>query len=320
MSHKKILANDGIDPAGKKILENAGFEVYTEKVKQDDLAQYIVAHHIGVLTVRSATQIRKDLIDACAGLKIIGRGGVGMDNIDVEYARNKGKYVLNTPAASSHSVAELVMGHLYSMVRGLAQSNREMPAGAGSSFENLKKKFSAAGIELRGKTLGIIGFGRIGQSLASIALGSGMQVMAYDPYVQEAMVEIHISGHQEPVRVKIGTGALEDLYRKSDFISAHVPGGKLIGAAEIGLMKDGVMLVNASRGGVIDENDLLDALNTGKVSMAALDVFMNEPQPSPALLLHPNVSVSPHIGASTKEAQERVGTELANLIIHHWER
>jgi len=318
MSQQKILANDGIDPAGKKMLEQNGFEVITEKVKQEELAAYIQAHHIGVLTVRSATQVRKELIDACPGLKIIGRGGVGMDNIDVEYARQAGKHVLNTPAASSHSVAQLVMAHLYSMVRSLAQSNREMPAGAGSSCDALKKKYSASGIELKGKTLGIIGFGRIGQSLASIALGCGMRVMAYDPFVQEAMIEIPIYGHDEPVRVKIGTGAIEDLYKKSDFISVHVPGGKLIGAAEFGLMKEGVMLVNASRGGVIDEDDLLDALHTGKVGMAALDVFMNEPQPSPVLLKHPNVSLSPHIGASTKEAQERVGTELAQLIIHHW--
>jgi D-3-phosphoglycerate dehydrogenase len=319
MSQKKILANDGIDPAGKKLLEQAGFEVHTDKVKQEELAGYVQTHHIGVLTVRSATQVRKELIDACSGLKIIARGGVGMDNIDVEYARSKGKHVLNTPAASSHSVAELVMAHLYSMVRSLAQSNREMAAGAGTSFEGLKKRYSASGIEVRGKTLGIIGFGRIGQSLASVALGNGMRVMAYDPFVQEALIDIPVHGHEGQVKVKLGTGALEDIFRQSDFISVHVPGGKLIGTAEIGLMKEGVMLVNASRGGVIDEQDLLDALNSGKVGMAALDVFMNEPQPSPALLKHPNVSLSPHIGASTKEAQERVGTELAQLIIHHWE-
>jgi D-3-phosphoglycerate dehydrogenase len=319
MSQKKILANDGIDPAGKKLLIEAGFEVFTDKVSQDELAHYIQAHHIGVLTVRSATQVRKELIDACHGLKIIGRGGVGMDNIDVDYARSKGKHVLNTPAASSHSVAELVMAHLFSMVRCLAQSNREMPAGAGSSFDGLKKKYSAAGIELRGKTLGIIGFGRIGQSLASVALGCGMKVMAYDPFVQEALIEVPVWGLEDKVRVRIGTGALEDLYRNSDFISVHVPGGKLMGAAEFGIMKDGVMLVNASRGGVIDERDLLDALNSGKVAMAGLDVFESEPLPSPVLLQHPNISMSPHTGASTKEAQERVGIELAQLIIHHWE-
>lgn len=320
MSHKKILANDGIDPAGKQMLLEAGFEVHTEKVKQEDLAAFIQSRNIGVLTVRSATQVRKELIDACPHLKIIGRGGVGMDNIDVDYARSKGKHVLNTPAASSNSVAELVMAHLYGMVRSLPQSNREMPADAGSSFDVLKKKYSSNGMELRGKTLGIIGFGRIGQSLAGIALGSGMHVMAYDPFVQQAQIEINIYGLEDAVKVKMGTGALEDLYRNSDFISVHVPGGKLIGTAEIGLMKDGVMLVNASRGGVIDENDLIEALNSGKISMAALDVFMNEPNPSPALIRHPNVSLSPHIGASTKEAQERVGTELAQLIIHHWER
>lgn len=310
---KKILANDGIDAVGKELLEKAGFTVITEKVAQENLAKELNDKGYVALTVRSATKVRKDVIDACPGLKVIGRGGVGMDNIDVDYAREKGINVINTPAASSNSVAELVFAHLFNAVRFLYDSNRMMPVTGEEKFDELKKKY-AKGVELRGKTIGIVGFGRIGQYAAKMALGLGMKVLAFDPFVTEAIIEIEIEG-ASPVKVKINPVTLEKVLQNSDFISFHVPGGKLIGKNEIASMKNGVILINASRGGVINEDDLIEALNSGKISHACLDVFENEPKPSAAILKNPKISLTPHIGAATNEAQERIGVELAEKII-----
>ncbi len=311
---KKILANDGIDAQGKALLEKAGFTVVTEKVAQEALIDALNSQKYIGLTVRSATKVRKDVIDACKDLKLIGRGGVGMDNIDVDYARNKGLEVVNTPAASSHSVAELVFAHLYNSVRFLYDSNRQMPVNGASQFDALKKKY-AKGVELKGKTIGIVGFGRIGQAVAKIALGSGMNVVAFDPFIQEALITLDIQGLDPKPTVRIATVPLETLLKTSDFITLHVPGGKVITKKEIELMKKGVILVNAARGGVIDEKDLVEGLNSGKIAHAGLDVFENEPTPDNALLSHPKISLTPHIGAATEEAQERIGIELAELII-----
>jgi D-3-phosphoglycerate dehydrogenase len=312
----KLLANDGIDYTGKKMLEDAGFDVMTTKVEQSELANYINQHNISVLTVRSATKVRKDIIDACPGLKLIGRGGVGMDNIDVEYAQEKGIKVVNTPAASSQSVAELVIAHMFNMARFLHQSNREMPIKGNTEFNALKKNYSE-GIELNGKSIGIIGFGRIGQAVAKYALSLGMHVYAYDPYISFAIVKINFFDGSFK-EFQINTSPINDFIGKCDFITLHVPGGEIISEKEISLMKDGVMLINAARGGVINETALLNALNSGKVAHAALDVFTNEPTPDTALLSHPKISLTPHIGASTKEAQLRIGIELAELIINHF--
>lgn len=311
---KKILANDGIDAQGKALLEKAGFTVITEKVAQESLVDALNTHKYIGLTVRSATKVRKDVIDGCKDLKLIGRGGVGMDNIDVDYARNKGIAVVNTPAASSHSVAELVFAHLYNSVRFLYDSNRQMPVNGATQFEILKKKY-AKGSELKGKTIGIVGFGRIGQAVAKIALGSGMNVMAYDPFIQEAMIILDIPGLDPKPSIRIATIPMENLLKSSDFITLHVPGGKVITQKEIAQMKNGVILVNAARGGVIDEKDLIEGLNSGKIAHAGLDVFENEPTPDHAILTHPKISLTPHIGAATEEAQERIGIELAELII-----
>lgn len=311
---KKILANDGIDATGKSILEKAGFTVVTDKVSQDKLKDALNAEKYVALTVRSATQVRKDLIDSCPDLKAIARGGVGMDNIDVDYAKGKGIEVINTPAASSHSVAELVFAHLFGAVRFLYDSNRQMPGHGHSDFDALKKKF-AKGIELKGKTLGIVGFGRIGQAVAKIGLGLGMKIKAHDPYIQAALINLDIEGVKEPVRVNIHTIELEQVLQQSDFITLHVPGGDLITTKEIETMKKGVILVNASRGGVIEERSLLDGLNSGKISHACLDVFVGEPKPSEEILRHPKISLTPHIGAATEEAQERIGIELAEKLI-----
>lgn len=314
----KILANDGISTEGIKALENEGFEVSTENVPQDQLIDTINNENYVGLLVRSATKVRKDLIDACPGLKLIGRGGVGMDNIDVDYARSKGIHVINTPAASSQSVAELVMGKLFALSRSTYQANRSMPSTGDTAFKNLKKKY-AKGQELRGKTLGIVGFGRIGQSLAAYALGCGMKVKAVDLYVTSANVPIEIEG-LTAVEVNIKpANKLEDIIKDLDYISLHVPkqedGSAIIGEQEFNQMKDGVILVNAARGGVIDEDALLAALESGKVRAAGLDVFENEPTPRKDLLEHERIASSPHIGAATSEAQTRIGLELADQII-----
>lgn len=312
----KILANDGISKSGIIALEDGGFEVVTTKVAQEQVANYINANNISVLLVRSATKVRKDIIDACPGLKIIGRGGVGMDNIDIDYAREKGIHVINTPASSSDSVAELVFAHLFSGVRFLYDSNRNMPLEGDTHFEGLKKAY-ANGIELRGKTLGIIGFGRIGRSVARIALGLGMRVIASDKFVGQAEIRVDFYNGQF-INVDIVTEPMEDIFKHADFITLHVPAqdaGYVIGKAEFDAMKDGVGIVNASRGGIVDEVALVDALESGKVSFAGLDVFEEEPTPAIQVLMNPKVSLTPHIGAATLEAQDRIGTELAEQII-----
>jgi D-3-phosphoglycerate dehydrogenase / 2-oxoglutarate reductase len=311
---KKILANDGIDEVGKKLLENAGFTVITDKVAQENLAAEINNKGYTVLTVRSATKVRKDIIDACPNLKVIARGGVGMDNIDVDYAKSKNIQVINTPAASSNSVAELVFAHFFNAARFLYDSNRQMPENGHDKFDDLKKKYSK-GVELRGKTIGIVGFGRIGQYVAKMALGLGMKVLAFDPFVSEANIDLEIDGVSQKVNATIKTVGMDKVIQNSDFISFHVPGGKLISRHEIASMKKGVVIANASRGGVIDEDDLLEALNSGQVAHACLDVFENEPRPSLAILNHPRISMTPHIGAATNEAQERIGVELAEKLI-----
>jgi D-3-phosphoglycerate dehydrogenase len=314
----KILANDGIDPAGKKLLEDAGFIIDTNNIPQEELPVKLTNYD--AITVRSATKVRKALIDACPNLKLIGRGGVGMDNIDVEYAKEKGVAVYNTPASSSLSVAELVFAHLFTGVRFLQDSNRKMPVEGSTKFNDLKKAY-AKGIELRGKTLGILGFGRIGREVAKIALGVGMDVMAYDLFPFNPEVEVVLGGGTT-VKIKVKTATQQEIIKQADFITIHTPfvDKPIIGATEFEQMKKGAGFVNCSRGGLIDEDALIIALDSGKISFAALDVFDNEPTPRVDILTHPKISLTPHIGASTNEAQERIGLELANLIIDHFKK
>ncbi len=311
----KVLANDGISQSGAKALEKAGFEVIIKKVAQDQLKNYLNENKINILLVRSATKVRKDIIDNCPDLKLIGRAGVGLDNIDVAYAESKGIEVINTPSASSASVAELVFAHLFGGVRKLYDSNRNMPLEGESRFKELKKAY-AGGRELRGKTLGIIGFGRIGREVAKIALGVGMKVIASDREVGEAEIELEFYNHQS-IKIPIKTEPVDQLIQHSDFITLHVPAQDehVIGKQEIEKMKDGVAIINAARGGVIDEKALLEALDSGKVSFAALDTFENEPSPEIRLLMNESISLSPHIGGATLEAQDRIGKELADQII-----
>lgn len=317
----KILINDGIHPDGKLLLEKAGFELTTEKVPQEKLSEELPKYD--AITVRSATKVRKDLIDQCPNLKMIARGGVGLDNIDVEYARSKGIKVVNTPEASSRSVAELALGHMLAVSRSLHLSNREMPSKGSSDFKSLKKNYSK-GSELKGKTLGVIGFGRIGQTISQIGLAIGMRVLPIDLQIDEATLNFNLYDNgRVGFFAEVPTVKKEEMLEKSDYITIHVPfsGGKpILGKDEINRMKDGVVLINTSRGGAIDEHALLEGLESGKIKAAGLDVFENEPSPNEKLLSHERVSVSPHIGASTEEAQSNIGVEMAEAIIAYFQK
>ena len=315
----KVLANDGIAQSGIDALTVKGFDVITKKVTQEDLIKTINSENYEVLLVRSATNVRKDMIDACPNLKIIGRGGVGMDNIDVEYARKKGINVINTPAASSASVAELVFAHLFGMVRFLFDSNKQMPLSGDSDFKGLKKSYSS-GRELAGKTLGIIGFGRIGQEVAKRAIGLGMKVKAHDKFIDEANITLEFF-NSDKKSFTIQTESMEEVLRNSDFITIHMPKTEdkaVIGAEEIGMMKTGAGIVNTARGGIVDESALMFALDKEKLAYAGLDVFDNEPNPSIHICMHNAISLTPHIGGATLEAQDRIGTELADQIATHF--
>jgi D-3-phosphoglycerate dehydrogenase len=308
----KILVNDGIEPIGKQLLEAAGFEVDMNKIDQSDLINKLPEYD--AICVRSATKVRKELIDACPNLKAIGRGGVGLDNIDVEYAKSNGIAVINTPAASSRSVGELAMAHMLGLSRFLHLANRQMPETGNTQFNELKKAYSK-GAELEGKTLGIIGLGRIGMETARCGLGMGMNIVAYDPFVSE--VTLHVGPRALEFQTTIQTESLDKLLATADYISLHIPsvGKAILGKEEFEKMKTGVFVINCSRGGTIDEDALIHALNSGKVAAAGLDVFDNEPTPRMDILSHPRISLTPHIGASTEEAQNKIGEELAQKMI-----
>ncbi len=319
MSQIRILANDGIDDIGKSLLEAAGFEVVTTHFTADQLETELKS--FDAITVRSATQVRKALIDSCPRLKVIGRGGVGMDNIDVDYARSKGLGVYNTPSASSRSVAELVISHVFTLIRHFQVANRDMPTKGQTDFKELKK-YCGSGNEVLGKTIGIIGFGRIGQEVARLSVCLGMHVIAVDPIVKEAKLEIDLPGFKTSVSVKIHTSPMSELLEKSDIITVHIPKADkpLIGKEELKVLKKGVILINTARGGVFDEDAILEGLESGQIGGAGLDVFVGEPTPRQDILSHPNISLTPHVGGSTIEAQANVGNELAGLIIDHFSK
>ncbi|MEE9363741.1 MAG: D-2-hydroxyacid dehydrogenase [Cellulophaga sp.] len=311
----KILANDGISTSGQEILEKAGFNVNTTTVAQSQLVDYINKNDISTLLVRSTTEVRKDIIDKCPSLKIIGRGGVGMDNIDVEYAEKKGIHIINTPAASSESVAELVFAHLFGSARFLHDANRNMPLEGDSHFKKLKNNY-AKGVELRGKTIGIIGFGKIGQATARMALGLGMKVIYHTPDIDEVKLDVPFFDGQS-VSFTLKNSTKEEVLKGADFLTLHVPAQRnyVLGKTEIAQTKKGVGIINTARGGIIDEVALVNALDSGHVSFAGLDVFESEPTPEIRILMHPNISLTPHIGGTTIEAQNRIGEELATQII-----
>lgn len=312
----KVLANDGISKAGEELLKWAGIEFLEAKVSQEHLINFINENKVDVLLVRSATKVRKDLLDACPGLKIVGRGGVGMDNIDVEYAIEKGLYVINTPNASSRSVAEMVFAHFFSLARFLHESNRLMPLEGDTHFKAMKKAFSNA-IEMEGKTLGVIGFGGIGQEVVKIGISLGMKVKVLTRKPRTETISLEFFDGQK-VDFKISSDNNTDEFLKDlDFLSINTPKTKeyIIDTPQFEKMKDGIFIVNTARGGVINEVTLLDAIENGKVAGAALDVFENEPSPELTLLMNPNLSLSPHLGGNTKDAQQKIGRELAEQII-----
>lgn len=310
-----ILANDGLSQSGIDQLEAHNFTVHQTTVAQEQLADYINDNNIEVILVRSATKVRKALIDQCPGLKIIGRGGVGLDNIDVDYAKSKSIHVINTPAASSESVAELVIGHALNCLRFLKDANRAMPLEGEQHFKALKKSY-AGGQELKGKTMGIVGFGRIGQTAAQKAIGLGMNVIAFDKFIDEATLSLNFFDGQA-VNFTIKTSSFDDLLAQSDVITFHVPAQKdyILSTDEFKKMKPTAGIINTARGGIIDEVALVEALNNKTIAFAALDVFENEPTPEIALLMHDKISLSPHVGGATVEAQSRIGLELADQII-----
>ncbi|QCX52256.1 D-2-hydroxyacid dehydrogenase [Elizabethkingia sp. JS20170427COW] len=311
----KVLANDGISEAGAKALQEAGIELLNNRVSVEHLSKFINENQVDVLLVRSATQVNRDLIDDCPSLKIVGRAGIGMDNIDVEYAQEMGLTVFNTPDASTRSVAELVFAHLFTLARNLHESNREMPLEGDSRFNELKRSF-ANSYELQGKTLGIIGMGKIGTEVAKIGITLGMKVLCYNRTPKAQTVELSFFDGQK-LQFNLKTVSLEEVLESSDFISINTAktDSYLIDNAEFEQMKDGVFIVNAARGGVINEVSLLEHLENGKVAGAALDVFENEPHPELPLLMHPALSLSPHIGGSTIDAQQKIGLELAEKLI-----
>lgn len=306
----KILVNDGMESSGISALIDAGFEVDTQKIPQDELIHKI-CNYEGII-VRSATKVRKDLIDACPGLMFIARGGVGLDNIDVDYAIRKGIQVINTPAASSRSVAELAMGHILTLTRRLQLSNRELK---GSEQFGILKKSMASCTEVTGKTLFIVGFGRIGKELAKMAIAMNMNVIVHDPFLKEAQLSIHLG--QQNINLELPLVSLEHGLSDADYISLHSPfiGKPILDKEAFECVKKGAYIINTSRGENIDEDQLLSAIHSGKIAGAGLDVFNDEPNINPLILSNPKISVSPHIGASTQEAQERIAVELVEKII-----
>ncbi|MGN7707110.1 D-2-hydroxyacid dehydrogenase [Chryseobacterium sp. 22543] len=312
----KVLANDGISKAGENALKEAGIEILDNRVAQDHVINFINDNNVDVLLVRSVTKVRQELIDACPGLKIIGRGGIGMDNIDVEYAKSKGIKVINTPTASSKSVAELVFGHFISLARFLHESNRLMPLEGDTHFSAMKKSFSNA-YELSGKTLGVIGFGSIGQEVIKIGIALGMKVTVLTRSPKTEVLTLNFFNGQSVDFEITSTNDMDAFLQDADFISINTPKTNeyIIDTPQFEKMKDGVYIVNTARGGVINEVTLIDFIESGKVAGAALDVFENEPSPELPLLMNPALSLSPHVGGNTVDAQEKIGIELAEQII-----
>ena len=312
----KVLANDGISPAGRQAIEAAGIEFIDQKIAQEQLQEFINNNEVDVLLIRSATKVRKDLIDSCPSLKIIGRGGVGMDNIDVEYAREKGIHVINTPSASSRSVAEMVFAHFFSLARFLHDSNRTMPLEGETKFGDLKKSYSK-GIELEGKNLGVIGFGGIGKEAVKIGISLGMNVKVCTRKPRTETVSLNFFDGKSIDFDITSTNDMQEFLKDLDFLTINTPKTDeyIIGRPQFEMMKDGIFIVNTARGGVLDEVALLEFIESGKVAGAALDVFENEPTPELPLLMNPALSLTPHLGGSTVDAQSKIGTELAEQII-----
>lgn len=312
----KILINDGLAPIAIEKLKANKHEVYNVKVAQSQLSNYINKNNIEAIIIRGATKINSQIIDACPSLKIIARAGNGLDNIDFVYAKTRGLHVINSPNQSTESVAELVIAHALSCLRFLKNTNRDMPLEGDQKFAEIKKSASS-GRELKGKTIGIIGFGKIGQTLAQKATALGMNVLAYDPQVNEAKITLEFFDKQK-IDFKIQTTDLDFLLTNSDIVTLHTPKLEkpILTAEKLQKMKKSAGVINTARGGVIDEVALINALQNNDLSFAALDVFDNEPHPEIHILMQDKISLSPHIGGSTIEAQERIGLNIAQQIIN----
>lgn len=312
----KVLANDGISDAAIRLLKDNEIEFLDERISPEHLVNFINENKIDVLLVRSATKVSKELIDACPGLKIIGRGGIGMDNIAVDYAREKGIKVINTPTASSKSVAELVFGHFFTMARFLHESNRLMPLEGDTRFNDLKKDFKNA-FELSGKTLGVIGFGSIGQEVIKIGIGLGMEIKVCTRKPKTETIKLNFFDGQTLDFKITSSNNMEEFLKDADFISINTPKTTeyILSTPEFEKMKNGVFIVNTARGGVLDEVAMLNFIENKKIAGVALDVFESEPMPELALLMNPALSLSPHIAGSTVDAQNKIGIELAEQII-----
>lgn len=313
----KVLANDGLSESGKQLLLDAGIEFVEQRVSQEHLSNFINENKIDVLLVRSATQVRKELIEACPTLKIIGRGGVGMDNIDVEFAKEKGISVINTPNASSRSVAEMVFAHFFSLARFLHESNRMMPLEGETHFDFLKKSYSKA-VELEGKNLGVIGFGGIGKEVIKMGIALGMKIKVLTRSPKTETLTLNFFDGQTINFEITSTNDWDEFLKETDFISINTPKTQeyIIDVPQFEKMKEGVFIVNTARGGVINEIALIDYIESGKVAGAALDVFENEPKPELTILMNPSLSLSPHLAGNTLDAQEKIGIELATQIIN----
>ena len=296
----KVLANDGLEISAINEIKKNGVYIETNHLDKEELIENI--KNYDVLVVRSNTKVTSDVLEAGAkgNLKLVIRAGVGIDNIDLDYAKKVGIKVSNTPDASSDSVAELALGHMFSVARYIAVANYTMRNGQWN-----KKQYK--GSEIAGKILGIIGMGRIGKALAGKAEALGMKIIYAD-----------VLGKQDNLAYEFMD--LDNLLKVSDYVSLHVPSdkdkGALISSREISMMKEGAVIINCARGKVVDEEALLEGLNSGKLAGAGIDVFEQEPSKNTELINHERVSVTPHIGASTKEAQERIGKEVAAIVIN----
>ena len=300
MPDYRVLITDGLDARGQSILRASAQVDYHDKLSADDLLKLISGYD--ALVVRGQTRVTAAVFDATSALKVVGRAGVGVDNIDLEAAKKHKVMVVNAPISTTVAVAELAFGLLLALAREIPRADASMKQG-----DWLKKEFE--GIELYGKTLGIVGFGRIGMEVGKRAAAFGMNVVTYDPNVSEHELE---HGSAEPV-------SLQDLFAWSDFISLHLPLNvqtrDLLGPMAFSQMRDGVRIISTARGGIIDEAALLQALNSGKVAGAALDVFEKEPPGQTELVSHPRVIATPHIGAQTAEAQSRAAEDIANEVL-----
>lgn len=312
----KILANDGISKEGIQLLEQNGFEVLTTKVAQEQVAAYIQKNEINGLLVRNATKVTKELIDQCSTLQLIGRLGIDMSNVEVDHALSKGIAVMDTPNATNVAIAEMVFAHLFSGARFLHDANRNMPLDGDSNFKGLTKAYSN-GVELKGKTIGIVGFDAAAKEVAKIALGLGMKVLAYDETTTINTIKVDFFDGQS-LMFTIPTQTLEEVLKKSDFITFHCTGSEykyMISETQLKMMKENVGLINVTQEGVINEVALLSGLEEDKILFAGLDVFEEEPTPAVQVLMHPKLSLTPHIATATVEAQDRMSIEMAEKII-----